>query len=129
MPLKGRTSCVPAAVLYPRVFETIATLNMKRDRVVLLLAPADTVFQTGDLDYDGKTTNDAINSLYPVPEGGRAGVRAIFVKTDVTQAVEVENLVKECVRTFGRLDVYVHSCPVSGPAVDPVNRTDFAVSC
>lgn len=92
---------------------------MKKNHVVLLLVPADTVFTTGDTDCDGKATHDAINSLYPAPEGGRAGVRAIYVKTDVSQAVEVEDLVKACVRTFGRLDMYVRFCPGSGIVAEP----------
>lgn len=70
---------------------------------IMLIHP----FQMGEHDYDGKATHDAINSLYPVLSDGRARVRAIFVKTDVSLAAEVENLVNECVRIFGRLDMCV----------------------
>ena len=37
------------------------------------------------------------------------GGKSIFVETDVTKAVDVENLVKAAVKEYGRLDVYAVS--------------------
>jgi NAD(P)-dependent dehydrogenase (short-subunit alcohol dehydrogenase family) len=41
-----------------------------------------------------------------------AGGEAIFVKVDVREAEEVEELVKAAVRTFGRLDVMVNNAGI-----------------
>ncbi|KAK2807871.1 hypothetical protein FQN50_005260 [Emmonsiellopsis sp. PD_5] len=62
---------------------------------------------------DEKATHDAINEAYPAPAGGKGSQRAVFVKADVTVSGEVEELVKECVKAFGRLDVMVNNAGIS----------------
>ncbi|KAK2742775.1 hypothetical protein FQN55_007718 [Onygenales sp. PD_40] len=62
---------------------------------------------------DEKATHDAINEAYPAPAGGKGPQRAVFVKVDVTVSAEVEELVKECVKVFGRLDVMVNNAGIS----------------
>ncbi|KLJ09242.1 hypothetical protein EMPG_15335 [Blastomyces silverae] len=52
-----------------------------------------------------KPTHEAINETYPVASGGKAASRAVFVKADASVSDDVENLVKECVKAFGRLDM------------------------
>jgi len=43
-----------------------------------------------------------------------AGGEAIFVKTDVTKAAEVEALVKKTVETYGRLDCAINNAGIEG---------------
>src|SRR5712692_10248080 len=57
-----------------------------------------------------------------VVEGGEETVRlikaaggdAVFVKTDVSQAAEVEALVRQTVATYGRLDCAVNTAGIEG---------------
>lgn len=62
-------------------------------------------------DHDGKPTHEVINELYPAAAGAKSSNRALFVKVDVTVSAEVENIVQEAVREFGRLDMYVCGLP------------------
>ncbi|KKZ68299.1 hypothetical protein EMCG_06022 [[Emmonsia] crescens] len=64
-------------------------------------------------DDAGKPTHEAINETYPVASGGRAETRAVFVKADASISDDVENLVKECVKVFGRLDIIVNNAGIS----------------
>ncbi|KMP05228.1 glucose 1-dehydrogenase 3 [Coccidioides immitis RMSCC 2394] len=67
---------------------------------------------------DTRPTHEAINQEYPAGEG--TSQRSIFVKTDVTSGTEVENLVRECVKAFGRLDIMVNNAGVAnGPSNPP----------
>jgi len=57
-----------------------------------------------------------------VEEGGKvvkaiedSGGDAIFVKTDITKAVEAENMVKTAVNTYGRLDILFNNAGILGP--------------
>ncbi|TQB68437.1 hypothetical protein MPDQ_003429 [Monascus purpureus] len=52
--------------------------------------------------------------------------RAIFVKTDVSQPKDVENLIQETVKVFGRLDIHANALapgfiqtPLMGALQDP----------
>ncbi|EEP81659.1 hypothetical protein UREG_06524 [Uncinocarpus reesii 1704] len=72
---------------------------------------------------DTRPTHEAVNQTYPVPQGNGAsqenGIpsqRSIFLKTNVTSASEMESLVQESVKTFGRLDIMVNN---AGVANDP----------
>ncbi|OJD22621.1 hypothetical protein ACJ73_06028 [Blastomyces percursus] len=56
-----------------------------------------------------KPTHEAINETYPVASDGKAATRAVFVKADASVSDDVENLVKECVKAFGRLDIIVNN--------------------
>lgn len=66
----------------------------------LLLNPKD----------DATPTHEAINAL---------GGSAIFVKTDVSKASEVEHLVAEAVRWRGRLDIMVNDAAVAFESAQP----------
>ncbi|KAK2809257.1 hypothetical protein FQN50_003898 [Emmonsiellopsis sp. PD_5] len=71
-----------------------------------------------------KPTHDVINETYPAHAGGRGTSRAVFVKADVSVSNEVENLVKECVRVFGRLDIMVNNAGISPIGIQqPGQRT------
>ncbi|KAI0509371.1 NAD(P)-binding protein [Xylaria bambusicola] len=66
-------------------------------------------------------TDDAIKA-----DGGRA----IFVKTDVSIAQDVENLVGEAVKAFGRVDILVNNAGIameSRQAPTPVHETPESV--
>lgn len=55
----------------------------------------------------------------------KAGGDAIFVKTDVTKAVEVEGLIKKAVKTYGRLDCAHNNAGIVGsPGVSLVDLTE-----
>jgi NAD(P)-dependent dehydrogenase (short-subunit alcohol dehydrogenase family) len=49
-----------------------------------------------------------------------AGGEAHFVQADMSRAADVENLVRETVRKFGRLDCAVNNAGISGPRFTPV---------
>ncbi|PGH16858.1 hypothetical protein AJ79_01502 [Helicocarpus griseus UAMH5409] len=66
----------------------------------------------------GKPTHEAINETYPAADGKAA--RAVFVKADASASDNVENLVKECVKEFGRLDVMVNNAGISPMGLQPV---------
>ncbi|TKA30057.1 hypothetical protein B0A50_02776 [Salinomyces thailandicus] len=56
------------------------------------------------------TTHDRINE---------AGGRALFVSTDVTNPVSVENLMERAVEGFGRLDIWVNNAGVALESTNP----------
>ncbi|OAT07153.1 short chain dehydrogenase [Blastomyces gilchristii SLH14081] len=56
-----------------------------------------------------KPTHEAINETYPVVLGSIGATRAVFVKADASVSDDVETLVKECVKAFGRLDIMVNN--------------------
>ncbi|OAX77879.1 hypothetical protein ACJ72_07817 [Emergomyces africanus] len=63
-----------------------------------------------------KPTHEAIIETYPVSSGGKAAARAVFVKADASVSDDVENLVKECVKAFGRLDIIVNNAGMTPAA-------------
>ncbi|OJD19840.1 hypothetical protein AJ78_00199 [Emergomyces pasteurianus Ep9510] len=62
-----------------------------------------------------KPTHEAIIETYPVSSGGKAAARAVFVKADASIS-DVENLVKEGVKAFGRLDIIVNNAGMTPAA-------------
>jgi NAD(P)-dependent dehydrogenase (short-subunit alcohol dehydrogenase family) len=54
----------------------------------------------------------------------KAGGEAIFVKTDVSKAVEVEALVAKAVATYGRLDCAHNNGGIAGNAKTVVDDTE-----
>jgi NAD(P)-dependent dehydrogenase (short-subunit alcohol dehydrogenase family) len=54
----------------------------------------------------------------------KAGGEAIFVKTDVSKAVEVEALVAKVVATYGRLDCAYNNAGIAGKAKTVVEDTE-----
>lgn len=67
------------------------------------LQPTTRFEQSSDEDETRGTTHDRIIE---------AGGEAIFVRADVTDAEQVEELVKTAVRTWGRLDVMVNNAGI-----------------
>jgi NAD(P)-dependent dehydrogenase (short-subunit alcohol dehydrogenase family) len=63
-------------------------------------------------DYHGKSTHDSINFYFPHS-------RAVYVKTDAGDSESVANVVAECVKTFGRLDIMVNNAGVALEASHP----------
>jgi NAD(P)-dependent dehydrogenase (short-subunit alcohol dehydrogenase family) len=55
-----------------------------------------------------------------------AGGEAVFIKTDVAQAAEVDALVKKTVETYGRLDCAFNNAGIEG-ALQPTSDYDTAV--
>jgi NAD(P)-dependent dehydrogenase (short-subunit alcohol dehydrogenase family) len=49
-----------------------------------------------------------------------AGGEAYFVQADVSRAADVENLVREAVKKYGRLDCAVNNAGISGPRLTPM---------
>jgi NAD(P)-dependent dehydrogenase (short-subunit alcohol dehydrogenase family) len=54
----------------------------------------------------------------------KAGGEAVFVKTDVSKAVEVEALVAKAVATYGRLDCAYNNAGIAGNAKTVVDDTE-----
>ncbi len=52
------------------------------------------------------------------------GSEAIFVKTDVTQAIEVENLVNQTINTYGRLDYAFNNAGIEGIIGPSIEQTE-----
>src|SRR4029450_10668266 len=50
-------------------------------------------------------------TLHMIPE---QGAEAIFVRTDVSQAVEVQTLISQAVATYGRLDCAHNNAGIAG---------------
>ncbi|PGH06517.1 hypothetical protein GX51_02341 [Blastomyces parvus] len=67
-----------------------------------------------------KPTHEVINETYPVTSGGRAATRAVFVKADASVSDDVENLVKECVKAFGRLDIIVNNAGITNAGLQTI---------
>jgi hypothetical protein len=67
------------------------------------IQPTTRFEQSSDEDETRGATHDRIIE---------AGGEAIFVRTDVTEAEQVEELVKTAVRTWGRLDVMVNNAGI-----------------
>lgn len=50
--------------------------------------------------------------------------KALFVKTDVSKAVEVEALVNKTVETYGRLDIAFNNAGIEGPIKTLIEQTE-----
>ena len=60
------------------------------------------------------------DSLKPVAkEAEEAGVEVLAIPTDVSVGMEVQRLVEEAVRRFGRIDVLVNNAGLLGPRMAP----------
>lgn len=48
------------------------------------------------------------------------GAEALFVRTDVTERVDIENLIAQTLARFGRLDCAVNNAGIGGPVLTPI---------
>ena len=92
--LEGKTALV-----------TGGTSGIGRDTAVLFAKAGAKVAVAGRREVEGNETVELVRA---------AGGEALFVKTDVSKASEVENLVKKTVEKFGRLDVAFNNAGIEG---------------
>jgi len=52
----------------------------------------------------------------------KEGGKALFLRTDITQASEVERMVEETLKTYGRIDVLINNAGIN-PSRTPVHET------
>jgi NAD(P)-dependent dehydrogenase (short-subunit alcohol dehydrogenase family) len=84
---------------------TGGTSGIGRETAVLFAKAAAKVVVAGRREVEGQETIDLVRA---------AGGDGLFVKTDVSKAVEVEALVQKIVEKFGRLDVAFNNAGVEG---------------
>jgi NAD(P)-dependent dehydrogenase (short-subunit alcohol dehydrogenase family) len=84
---------------------TGGTSGIGRDAAVLFAKAGAKVVVAGRRETEGKETIDLIRAV---------GGDALFVKTDVSRAAEVQALVQKTVEKFGRLDVAFNNAGIEG---------------
>lgn len=84
---------------------TGGTSGIGRDAAVLFAKAGAKVVVAGRREAEGQETIDQIRA---------AGGDALFVKTDVAHAAEVQALVRKTVEKFGRLDVAFNNAGIEG---------------
>src|SRR6266481_4655610 len=84
---------------------TGGTSGIGRDAAVLFAKAGAKAVVAGRRESEGKETIDLIRA---------AGGDGLFVKTDVSQAGEVQALVRKTVEKFGRLDVAFNNAGIEG---------------
>jgi NAD(P)-dependent dehydrogenase (short-subunit alcohol dehydrogenase family) len=87
------------------VLVTGGTSGIGRETAVLFAKSGSKVVVAGRREVEGNETADRIRT-----EGGEA----LFVRTDVSKASEVEVLVQRVVETFGRLDIAFNNAGTEG---------------
>jgi len=91
---------------------TGGTSGIGRDAAVLFAKAGAKVVVAGRREAEGKETMDMVRA---------AGGDGLFVKTDVARAADVQALVQETVKKFGRVDVAFNNAGIEGkwlPIVD-----------
>jgi NAD(P)-dependent dehydrogenase (short-subunit alcohol dehydrogenase family) len=66
---------------------------------------------------------DAVGGSAIAAELREAGGRALFVRTDVSNENDVQSLLEETMRTFGRLDYAVNNAGIDGPVLPLVEQS------
>jgi NAD(P)-dependent dehydrogenase (short-subunit alcohol dehydrogenase family) len=84
---------------------TGGTSGIGRDAALLFAKAGAKAVVAGRREVEGKEVIDQIRA---------AGSDALFVKTDVTHAAEVQALVRKTVEKFGRLDVAFNNAGIEG---------------
>jgi NAD(P)-dependent dehydrogenase (short-subunit alcohol dehydrogenase family) len=84
---------------------TGGTSGIGRDTAVLFAKAGAKVVVAGRREQAGQETVELIRA---------AGGDGVFVKTDVSKASEVENLVRNVVERFGRLDISFNNAGIEG---------------
>jgi len=94
---------------------TGGTSGIGRDTAVLFAKAGANVVVAGRRAKEGAATIDLIRA---------AGGDALFVKTDVSKASEVEALVQKTVEKFGRLDVAFNNAGIEGVMTPIVKQSE-----
>src|SRR5271154_5039529 len=102
--LEGKTALV-----------TGGTSGIGRDTAVLFAKAGAKVVVAGRREVEGNESVELVRA---------AGGEALFVKTDVSKASEVESLVKKTVEKFGRLDVAFNNAGIEGKWVPIVSQSE-----
>lgn len=84
---------------------TGGTSGIGRETAILFAKSGAKVVVAGRREAEGKETVDLVKA---------AGGEALFVKTDVAKAAEVEALVRKTVEKFGRVDIAFNNAGIEG---------------
>src|SRR5580698_3580268 len=102
--LEGKTALV-----------TGGTSGIGRDTAILFAKAGAKVVVAGRREVEGNQTVELVRA---------AGGEALFVKTDVSKAPDVENLVKKTVEKFGRLDVAFNNAGIEGRTAPIISQSE-----
>ena len=94
---------------------TGGTSGIGRDAAVLFAKAGAKVVVAGRREVEGKETIDLIRAV---------GDEGLFVKTDVSQAAEVQALVQKTVEKFGRLDVAFNNAGIEGSWISIAEQSE-----
>jgi NAD(P)-dependent dehydrogenase (short-subunit alcohol dehydrogenase family) len=94
---------------------TGGTSGIGRDAAVLFAKAGAKVVVAGRREVEGKETIELIRA---------AGGDGLFVKTDVSQAAQVQALVGKTVEKFGRLDVAFNNAGIEGSLVPIAEQSE-----
>ena len=106
---------------HPTALVTGAARGIGRGIAEKLLAAAWNVVLADVLIEEGKSTAAELNQRF-----GKSGVRAIFVKCDVSKETQIAAAVKKAVKEFGRLDALVNNAGMAHPYNTPVDKLPLA---
>src|SRR5208283_5809187 len=84
---------------------TGGTSGVGRDTAALFAKAGAKVVVAGRREPEGNETIELVHA---------AGGEGLFVKTDVSQAYEVDSLIKKAVEKFGRLDIAFNNAGIEG---------------
>ncbi len=94
---------------------TGGTSGIGRDTAILFAKAGVKVVVAGRREPEGQETIELVRA---------AGGDGLFVKTDVSKAVEVEGLIQKAVAKFGRLDVAFNNAGIEGVWIPIVNQSE-----
>jgi NAD(P)-dependent dehydrogenase (short-subunit alcohol dehydrogenase family) len=94
---------------------TGGTSGIGRETSILFAKAEAKVVVAGRREVEGKETIELIRG---------AGGEGLFVKTDVSRAVEVEELVRKTVEKFGRLDIAFNNAGIEGNWIPTVDQAE-----
>src|SRR6202049_1585338 len=94
---------------------TGGTSGIGREAAVLFAKAGAKVVVAGRRETEGKETMDLVRG---------AGGEGLFVKTDVSRAAEVQELVRKTVEKFGRLDVAFNNAGIEGSWAPIVRQSE-----
>jgi len=97
------------------VIVTGGTSGIGREAAVLFAKAGAKVVVAGRREAEGKETMDLVRG---------AGGEGLFVKTDVSRATEVQELVRKTVEKFGRLDVAFNNAGIEGNWIPIVEQSE-----